>query len=76
MNYVEVGRENYFRFNDFLDALQDFDPSITRSEVLDVIDNMEMNEFEELDFGKFLFLLAYKDQTSEDYPGSKSVHIF
>ncbi|CAL1266028.1 unnamed protein product [Larinioides sclopetarius] len=68
MNYVEVGRENFFRFNDFLGALQDFDPSITRSEVLDVIDNMEMNEFEELDFGKFLFLLAYRDQESRDYP--------
>ncbi|GFS75722.1 uncharacterized protein NPIL_67121 [Nephila pilipes] len=68
MNYVEVGRENYFRFDDFLDALHDFDSTMTRSEVLNVIDNMNMNEFEELDFGKFLFLLAYRDQTSADYP--------
>ncbi|XP_055942989.1 uncharacterized protein LOC129972762 [Argiope bruennichi] len=68
MNYVEVGRENYFRFNDFLEALQDLDPTITRSEVLAVIDKMEENEFEELDFGKFLFLLAYGDQDAENYP--------
>ncbi|GFY64158.1 uncharacterized protein TNIN_73801, partial [Trichonephila inaurata madagascariensis] len=68
MNHVEVGRENYFRFNDFLESLQDFDPTTTRAEVLDVIDNMDMNEFEELDFGKFLFLLAYRDQSAEDYP--------
>lgn len=61
MNCVEIGREGLFRFGDFMEALTDFEPSIREEEVLDILNSMEKNEFEELDFGKFLFLLAYRD---------------
>ncbi|XP_054706518.1 uncharacterized protein LOC129216332 [Uloborus diversus] len=68
MHYVEVGREGPFNLKSFSEALNDFEPSITATEVMEVLDSMEKNEFEELDFGKFLFLLAYKDHapTEED----------
>lgn len=61
INFVEIGRQGLFDFDAFMEALQDFDPGITRAEVLDILENMEKDEFEELDFGKFLFLLAYRN---------------
>lgn len=61
VNFIEIGRQGIFYFDGFMEALQDLHPSITRAEVLDILENMEKNEFDELDFGKFLFLLAYKD---------------
>lgn len=61
INFVEIGRQGLFHFDAFMEALQDFEPAITRAEVLDILENMEKDEFEELDFGKFLFLLAYRD---------------
>ncbi|GIY77930.1 uncharacterized protein CDAR_572841 [Caerostris darwini] len=44
INHVEVGRENYFQFNDFMDVLQDFDPSITRTEVLEVLETKSIGK--------------------------------
>lgn len=62
VNYVEIGRQGVFDFDLFMESLGDLLPGVTRAEVVDIFDSMEKEEFDELDFGKFLFLLACKDQ--------------
>ncbi|KAG8199085.1 hypothetical protein JTE90_016222 [Oedothorax gibbosus] len=70
LHQVEVAMKGNFRFSGFLGALQRFDPTVTRSEVTDILYDMEIEEQDagELDFGRFLFLLAYRNARKyEDY---------
>ncbi|XP_015915004.3 uncharacterized protein [Parasteatoda tepidariorum] len=64
LSQVMVARQGWFSLEEFVDTFKDFDPTVTRSEIVNTFDSMEKDEFEELDFGKFLFMLAYRDEAA------------